>query len=163
MDCHLYWIGIRESELSHVQGLFAGSITIFGSGQNGNRSFEQQYHIRYDYDQNNDVWNDFVRRSAAEIVFVDPNCQFLLYSPDEIESFGPEVAGRVVCQNHPALLKLLENKFLTRQWLSEYVPILEYKMQYGAALNYHDIQKTFPEYESFVVQSSQSEDKVVFP
>ena len=37
MQNPLYWIGIRESEIEDVCNLFDGSITIFGSGQDGNR------------------------------------------------------------------------------------------------------------------------------
>ena len=36
----LFWIGIRESEIMDCNHLFTGSITIFGTGENGNRSFD---------------------------------------------------------------------------------------------------------------------------
>lgn len=152
----LYWIGIRESELEDVQGLFAGSITVFGSGQNGNRAFEQRFHVRYDYNLDNDEWNRFVVTVAREVIEQDPNCRFLLYSPDEAGIYGAEVERRALCQNPESLLALLGNKFLTRQWLSDYVPILPYKMQHGAGLGYQKMIQSFPGYHSFVVQAAYS-------
>ena len=107
MKNSLYWIGIRESELDAVEGLFTGSITVFGSNKNGNHAFEQKFHIRYDYNQDNDTWNEFVNDTAEEIIRLDPHCRFMLYSPEEVELYGSGVKERALCQNPESLLSLL--------------------------------------------------------
>lgn len=156
MEYSLYWIGIRESEINGTRDLFSGSITIFGSGQHGNHAFEREFKLRYDYNKENDAWYHFVARKASELIKNDPNCRFLLYDADETELYGPGVASRTVCQNPSSLLRLLSNKFQTRQWLSEYVPILPYQMRCGSEISCTELQKSFSETNAFVVQSSYS-------
>lgn len=156
MERPLYWIGIRESEIQDTHHLFAGSITIFGSGRNGNRSFEKCYNIRFDYNQDNVCWNHYVEAQAHEIICNDPDCVFMLYDAAELDAYGPEVAIRSVCKNPVALLELLADKFQSRQWLSEYVPILPYQMRYGTTFCMDDLKKIFPNVKCFVVQSAYS-------
>lgn len=156
MSNSLYWIGIRESEICEACNLFSGSITIFGTGKNGNRAFEREFKLRYNYNQDNHAWYQFVAHEAAEIVKADPACTFLLYDADEAESYGTEVASRVVCQNPESLLRLLSNKFQTRQWLSDSVPILPYQMIYGSEISLASLQKSFRGAEAFVIQNSYS-------
>lgn len=156
MNNALYWIGIRESELDHARSLFSGSITIFGTNHNGNHAFEHTYKTRYDYNQDDPRWNRFVARTAAEIIRQEPDCRFLAYAAEDVAMYGQEVMERTICCNPTSLVELLGDKFRTRQWLSEYVPILPYKMVLGAALSYTELMRSFPGHKSFVVQSSYS-------
>lgn len=156
MKSPIYWIGIRESELVDTHDFFSGSITIFGSGQNGNYSFEQKYHIRFDYNRDYPAWNQFVIDCAKKIIENVPNCTFMLYDPAEIKEYGSEIAQRTICQNPQSLLDLLDNKFLTRQWLSSYVPILPYWMLLGKDIRYDVLIQAFPSVDTFVAQASSS-------
>ncbi len=156
MKQSLYWIGIRESELQDVHGLFSGSITMFGPGSGTGRSFERERKIRHDYNQDSAEWTEFVSRQAREIIRRDPDSRFMLYAPEEAVYYGPEVSARSVCQNPQSLLELLDDKFRARQWLSEHVPILPYKMQHGEFLSYDSMTYDFPGAGRFVVQSSFS-------
>lgn len=153
---HLYWIGIRESEIQETSNLFAGSITIFGTGKNGNRAFEQEFQFRYDYNQDSKQWNDYVSRQAQEIIRTDPECLFLLYDAEEIHQYDPEVAARAICLNPEPLLQLLSNKIQTRQWLSETVPTLPYQIRSGRNIRYEQLKSAFPGEETFVIQSTYS-------
>lgn len=152
----LYWIGIRSSELQDIPGFFAGSVTMFGPGQDGNRSFERRRQMRHDYNQESAEWVEFVERSAEEILQQTPNGRFMIYSPEEAECYGQAVAQRAVCQNPQPLLDLLEDKFQTRQWLSDYVPILPYRIQPGETLSYAAMLRHFPGFKRFVIQASFS-------
>lgn len=156
MQKPLYWIGIRESEIEDIRQMFAGSITIFGSGQNGNCAFERETGLRYDYNQDNKSWYSFVKCNALNIIQAAPDCCFMLYDTDEAEQYGLEVSSRTVCRNPESLLQLLSDKFRTRQWLSEYVPILPYQMQSGSKVCYSVLRESFPGKEDFVIQSSYS-------
>lgn len=156
MSNSLYWIGIRESELWDTQGLFSGAVTIFGSDQNGCRAFEYTQHVRHDYNQDSVEWENFVKYSAEKLLRQDPDCRFMLYAPSDITFYGHEVQKRAICQNPPSLLELLDNKFQTRQWLSDRIPILPYKIQRGETLNYRSMCRDFPNYKKFVVQAAYS-------
>lgn len=153
----LYWIGIRNSELQDVPpGFFAGSVTMFGLEQGGNWSFERQQQTRHDYNQDSTEWMDFVKRSAEKILQQAPNGRFMIYAPEEIVCYGEAVSQHAVCQNPQPLLDLLEDKFQTRQWLSDYVPILPYRIQRGETLSYASMLRHFPGFKRFVVQASFS-------
>lgn len=156
MQNPLYWIGIRESEIEGIGQLFAGSITIFGSGLNRNFAFERETKLRYDYNQDNEAWYSFVKRTALSIIQIDPDCRFMPYDIDEAEQYGLEVSSRIVCRNPESLLQLLSNKFQTRQWLSEYVPILPYQMRSGSKVCYSALRESFLGKKEFVIQSSYS-------
>lgn len=152
----IYWIGIRESEIDNTHDLFSGSITIFGTGEKANSSFERAHNVRFDYNQDYPAWYQFVKDCAQEIIENDPKCVFMLYDPMEINEYGQEVAKRTICQNPGSLLEMLDNKFKARQWLSTCVPILPYWMQQGKDINYNDLLQAFPGIYKFVVQASTS-------
>lgn len=40
---NIYWIGTRESEIYNTGDLFEGSITVFGSNEHSNYSFDKEY------------------------------------------------------------------------------------------------------------------------
>ena len=146
----LYWIGIRRSELQDVPpGFFAGSVTMFGLEQSGNWSFERQQQTRHDYNQDSTEWMDFVKRSAEKILQQAPNGRFMIYSPEEIVCYGEAVSQHAVCQNPQPLLDLLEDKFQTRQWLSDYVPILPYRIQRGGNAELCLYAASFPRLQAF--------------
>jgi hypothetical protein len=46
---NIYWVGVRESDLLAVDGLYSGSITFFGSGEGGNRCLFQGETARKDH------------------------------------------------------------------------------------------------------------------
>ena len=156
MNNHLYWIGIRESELECTQRLFAGSITIFGTGQRRNRAFEREYGIRFDYNRDNSLWNQFVLDQASKIIQEDPNCQFILYDAIESCLYGSIIERHAICQNPFPLLELLSNKIQTRQWLSDQIPILPYWIGRGSEISRENLRKSFPSTATFVLQQSQS-------
>lgn len=152
----IYWIGCRESEINDCNHLFAGSITIFGSGKENNKAFDQETNWRYDYNQANDQWNSFVVKKVSEICATQPEARFMLYDPNEIFVYGNELPKRVICQNDEMLIDLLNNKHRTRSWLSECVPVLPYLVRKGNSLKYEDLCQAFPEFTEFVLQEVYS-------
>ena len=152
----IYWIGIRESEIENTHELFSGSITIFGTGEKTNFSFERAHNARFDYNKDYPAWYQFVKDCAQEIIENEPKCVFMLYDPMEINEYGQEVAKRTICQNPESLIEMLDNKFKARQWLSTCVPILPYWMLQGKNICYDELLHAFPGTYKFVVQASTS-------
>lgn len=157
MNTPLFWIGIRETEIADCGDLFTGSITIFGSGKNGNISYDHKFLLRYDYNQDNDEWLFFVKQEIHTILLHYPNAQFMLYYPDEYCSYGEELTDKLICQNDSLLIELLENKHRTRSWLSNNsIPILPYFTRRGCELSYSKMCQAFPGYSKFVAQEGYS-------
>lgn len=152
----VFWIGCRETEIADCNHFFVGSITIFGSNKNNNHSFDRTTMSRYDYNQDNSQWNIFVEKQIEEICLSYHNAQFMLYSPEEVFSYGEELPKRVICQNDQMLLELLADKHRTRNWLSDCVPILPYLTRIGSSIRYDQVCKAFPGYDEFVAQEVYS-------
>lgn len=81
-DEKIYWIGPRESDISAVKDLLAGSITLFGSNENGNYSYSNYYDNPQRIDHNNSSIDSdlFLVNKAKEIVEADPNVKFMFYN-----------------------------------------------------------------------------------
>lgn len=156
MNNPLFWIGIRESEITDCNHLFTGSITIFGSGEKGNYSFDHSTRYRFDYNQDNDQWVSFVIEQIYDICQKYPDAQFMLYYPDEYNSYGNKLPQQLICQNDNELIKLLENKHRTRKWLSSCVPICPYVICLGEEIDYETLYGKFPGYTKFVAQEAYS-------
>lgn len=120
-DFHLYWIGIRESELEDTGALFTGSITIFGTGNGNNYAFDKEYHYRYDYNQDSDLLNTFINEKALQILAGDSDARFMLYYPVDIAILSPKVQEHTLYANDIQLTKFLDDKIKTRMWLSEQI------------------------------------------
>lgn len=155
MNRPIFWIGIQESEISHVHRLFDGSITIFGSGQGGNNSFDSKYKIRYNYNLDNDLWIEFVNTTAKEIIRKRPDCLFLFYYPIDAAYYDPEIASHAIALNDPTLLDIWDNKFKCREWLCNNIPVIPSEIWYGDKIK-SEREKIFIKGKKYVVQGEYS-------
>jgi len=152
----LYWVGIRESELSDTGGLFDGSITIFGSNKGNNYSFEKEQNIRIDYSNINKEAMAFINKTAKKIMHQNPECDFLLYYPMEAEEYGALISEHAICINDFKLMDLLENKIYTKLCMSKIVPVIPFTTITGIELEYNNLCDAFPDENRFVVQGTFS-------
>lgn len=152
---NLYWIGIQESEIADVKNLFAGSITIFGSGENCNYAFDKETRLRFNYNKDNQAWSDFVNAKAEKIIIDNPNCKFLLYYPMDAKDYSDELKRRAIAINEPYLLDILDNKFKCREWLCNDVPTISQQFLSGEQLIKNNLQ-IFENGNEYVIQGEYS-------
>lgn len=155
MNRMLFWIGIQESEIANTNNLFNGSITIFGSGKNGNHSFDSKYKIRYNYNLDNDLWVDFVNTTAKEILRKNPDCMFLLYYPMDAAYYDPEIVSHIIALNDLSLLDIWDNKFKCREWLCDNVPVVPSEVWYGDNVKL-ERENIFIKGKKYVIQGEYS-------
>lgn len=155
-DFHLYWIGIRESELEDTGALFTGSITIFGTGNGNNYAFDKEYHYRYDYNQDSDLLNTFINEKALQILAGDLDARFMLYYPIDIAILSPKVQEHTLYANDIQLTKFLDDKIKTRMWLSEQISMPPFFTVVGQNIKYNSLKRMFPQYDKFVIQADYS-------
>lgn len=153
---HLYWIGIRESELEDTGTLFTGSITIFGTGIGNNYAFDKEYHYRYDYNQDSDLWDAFINEKALLILAEDSDARFMLYYPVDIAILSPKVQNHTLYANDIQMTKFLDDKIATRMWLNEQIPTPPFFIAAGQKIKYNNLKSMFPQYDKFVIQADYS-------
>ncbi len=157
MNSHdLYWVGIRESELADTNNLFSGSITIFGTGKGNNYSFDKEYNLRFDYNQDNDLWIDFVNKKANMILEKNPEAKFLLYYFSELEMYEENLQKHLIATNALSLITLLDNKLNTREWLKDSVTVPPYATYTGNEVNFELLHDMFPYTREYVIQAEFS-------
>lgn len=153
---HLYWIGVRESEIMCVDHLFAGSISVFGSNVKNNFSFDKEFSWRFDCNIDHIEWLEYINNKVAEIAERDPDCQFMLYYPADYPYYAEMVKERAVYLNDMDIITLLENKIQSKLWLGNYVPILPYSLETGRDITMERLKSKFPRDTQFVVQAVSS-------
>lgn len=153
---HLYWIGIRESELEDTGTLFTGSITIFGTGIGNNYAFDKEYHYRYDYNQDSDLLDAFINEKALLILTKDSEARFMLYYPVDIAILSPKVLEHTLYANDLQMTRFLDDKIATRMWLNEQIPTPPFFTTVGQKITYNNLKNMFPQYDKFVIQADYS-------
>ena len=151
----IFWIGIQESEISYTSNIFLGSITIFGTGKNGNYSFDKEYNLRYNYNLDNDLWIDFVNSSANKIIKKYPDCSFLLYYPMDATLYDQSVTSRLISINDIVKLDMWDNKLKCREWLGNDIPVVPCEICYGKEI-FSRISNEFYENKEIVIQGEYS-------
>lgn len=152
----LYWLGIRESEIKDVKEIFKGSITIFGTGCNGNIAFDKEKNLRYNYNEDNEEWNIFLKTKIHEIIHQDFECHFLAYDNLDFLDTDLEIKERLICCNDIMLTKLLNQKFQAREYVKNCTNLLPYVILSGKLITREELMQLFPGYKEFVVQSDFS-------
>ena len=111
------WIGHRESEIFKTNDFFSNSITSWGSGLNGNISYDQTYNTRIIV---NELRNDFISDSLQKLI-KSSNYKVMFYSPTlgySLMKLYPEFKDNFICLNSKTILSLLNDKLNTRLWIS---------------------------------------------
>lgn len=154
MDKYI-WIGHRESEIFKTNDFFSNSITSWGSGLNGNISYDQTYNTRIII---NELRNDFISDTLQKLM-KRSNYKVMFYSPTlgySLMKLYPEFKDHFICLNSKTILSLLNDKINTRLWISNHLPVLEFVLLPGASCQIEKIKKYFPDHEKFVVQEAKS-------
>ncbi len=152
-DEKIYWIGPRESDISAVKDLIAGSITLFGSNENGNYSYSNynDYPQRIDHNNSSIDSDLFLVNKAQEILASDPDAKFMFYNGNifyAIDGFIQlqEKYNCFYCINDPLLMKKLNDKHYFHDTFKTKTTVLKTKNCNGADCDYHNIQKRMKEF-----------------
>lgn len=149
---NIYWVGVRESDLLAVNHLYCGSITFFGSNENGNRCLFHEGAARKDHNRNDPLFDSFYTQQMQLILQENPDALFMFYNQDMIYKIDPALLKHVLCSNPQELLRILNNKMLCKLWLKELIPLLPSIQMFGAEFSFSRLETCFPNARIFVVQ-----------
>lgn len=148
----LYWVGIKESEISLCSDLFAGSVTYSGSGKNGNISYVNDKGEILNYNNDSEKLDTFIKTTLLILIKKNPNIRFMFYNAYYAYFLGEEIIAHTICLNEKYILDLLRDKMKTRFWLSNDIPVLKTVAMTGAECTIEYLEKLFSGCNSFVVQ-----------
>ena len=150
---HIYWVGIKESEIKACRHLFEGSVTFIGSGKNGNISFSSCNEYIINYNEESLEIDNFMKKALHSIIKKVPEASFFCYTTSYIYSLeDPEINKHIICGNDRDTLQLLRNKMHSRLWLNKYVPVLPTIILAGSECQYENLCSLFPGKADFTIQ-----------
>lgn len=150
------WLGVRESDIEDTGGLFAGSVTLFGSGKNGNRAMEKQQRRRVDHNGECPFYDVFFQDAMRHILEEMPDARFIQYAPLDGRDFSPELQERLSFQNPYALLAFLEHKLELKAWAGQYAAVLPSQTTVGLPNGRETLRELLPDADAVVVQRDSS-------
>lgn len=153
---NLVYLSIRESDAA-----FAGykkSVSIFGSGENGNIALNKITGKRYNHndEKNFDFLDDFFISNIKNLHKQNKNLKFVYYNKHRV-IFLPKSVQKLIAHQPPTkILNFWDNKFESRKFVGEFLPVLEYYFKKGKTISYNSCQKLFRNAKRFVVQAKHS-------
>lgn len=156
MNNKLVWVGVRESDIDNTGSLFFRSVTIHGSGENGNISMDHSLGKRFNHNSDMDEYDRFFQESIHSIIESDPDAKFIFYDNIDAASFKPEIQSRIIFRNSEQLLEAIDDKLYLKHWAQNLVNILPFKTVFAKDITEELINHTFPYAKRIVVQKSES-------
>lgn len=151
----LVWIGKRESDIYFSKGLFAYSITYWGSNQDGNISLYVTHHnIVYGSTE----YINLVVQCMSNILSKFSCAKFLFYNNShakQVAAIFPELFTSIVGCNM-LCHDWLRQKSLFRIWASNYCRIPPSTLLATEQCNFKFLKSIFPKHSSFIVQADLS-------
>lgn len=150
----LVWVGIRESEVKY-SNFINNSISIFGNNDN---CLENQIKKRINHNdsKNFTLIDDFYNKEIIKQIENNPNIKFMyysqIYSYDSMKKLG--LLDHVICLNNQELIKFINSKFKTKEYLKNYIPVLNYFFIKGKDYDFEEIKQKYGDYE-FVIQTEE--------
>lgn len=152
----LFWVGKYESDVAKIS-LFDGSITYYGSNEQGNYSFCNNK-IRINSGLSTE-FAEFARKKMSYIIAQNSKAKFLFYNQYlayEIIAKDKLLETYILGLNSLSILNTLNNKTYSKLWLSNIVESIPFKVIAKNECNYEKLIKTFPEYDTFILQKNVS-------
>lgn len=151
---NLIWVGPRESDISDCRNLFLGSVTIFGSNQNGNVSYCKENSVRIDHNVPGCVDDSFWINGLKNLKNKYPHSKILYYNSEFGYRIDNELKKDVVCCNSLSLLKMLDDKTTMRKAFSSLVPVVPFQeLTYS---NSFDLSALFLNVSKLIFQDNYS-------
>lgn len=133
---NLYWVGIRESEIKNTGNLFSGKICVYGKN-----SLTKSTRINHNEDKNWDIIDNYFSETKEKLINEISDIKFMHYTySGKIEND----LKNCICYNDANLIDQLDNKFYTKKYFKDIVPVLNFEVIDGNnILNNLRLEKRF--------------------
>lgn len=149
---HLYWVGVRKSDLLSVDSLYEGSITLFGDGKGKNISLFGTGISRKNHNIESPVFLEFYKMAILQILNENPDAKFMFYNPIIAYSLERRLREKVICLNGFDILKVIDDKMLCRLWLKNTVQLLESAQLFGKEISLAHLDNIMGKGDEYILQ-----------
>ena len=146
---NLYWVGIRQSEITMISNGFLGSVCLFGEEKSNHYTFSNE---RCNQNIPTDAMHDFYLTSLSKIIEQNPNTKFMFYNQNKAYTYGNNILAHSICCNDKMLLDSLTDKINVRKIISQIVktvPSIEISFNKSNVIKSSEI---FMSYKKLVLQ-----------
>lgn len=150
----IYWIGARKSDIVFTNGLFEGSVTLYGDGKDGNvaQCREASKRLNHNNIANLPVYIEFNTRQMSKLIKRNENAQFMWYNPYHSFLSPDYIQERVICRNSEHLYQCLDSKFKFHAFAKGTSNLIETMIVDGKDCSFETLSEHIGG-ECFVVQS----------
>lgn len=150
----LIWVGIRESEIKY-SNFINNSISIFGNDSNSLQN-QIKKRINHNNEKHYTLIDDFYNKEIIKQIKKNPNIKFMyysqIYSYDSMKELG--LLDHIICLNNKDLIEFVNSKFKIKEYLKDYIPILNYIYINGKDYNFEKLKQKYGNGE-FVIQTEE--------
>ena len=159
VDDELYWVGISPSDISGIEHLFEGIITIIGSKNiSGTKCYsleeELDRRINYNNPENFHLCNQYYIDTINAILRKTPSARFL-WQDQQSFSESLDLTKGTIANNRIQLLKQLSNKIVIRSLISRITQTVPGITTMRSECSYENLRLLMPKETSFVVQDTE--------
>ena len=123
-NINLYYIGFNSNNA--IGNNFAGTITLYPTGEAGNIYFSDKYLENINTEEFYNEYKNFILKNYLEIIDKNENSAFMCFNKKIIDICNSIDGMKIVKTNSSEILDLLNNKNKTRKIFSDDVPVLDY-------------------------------------
>lgn len=149
---HIYWVGVRKSDLISLDSLYYGSITFFGDGKDNNVCLFKEGVTRKNHNIDLELFTEFNKASMLQILEDDPDALFMFYNQIYAYSFEEKLREKIICLNSLNILKTLNNKILCKSWLNNSVCLLKNIEISGEKICLEYLRTIFGNIDDYIIQ-----------
>ncbi len=154
----IFWFGARESDIVYTDNLFAGSITLYGSGEESNIAFCNESPIRINHNIITEEQDNFTIQQINALMQKNPNARCMFYNPHIFYNYKPlaQWSSKVLCLNDKEILAITDDKIKFRELMNGSVPFLNYHVHRGKIESFEALCEIMGEGSEYVVQAPVS-------
>ena len=149
---HIYWVGIRKSDLLSLEYLYQGSITFFGDEKDGNICLFKKGVARKNHNVELDIFAEFNKEAMERILSKDPEANFMFYNPILAYSLEDHLRKKVICLNSLDILKIIDDKMLCKLWLKGSAQQLECVQMFGREISLKAVNRILGNKQEYIIQ-----------
>lgn len=151
------YIGNYESDIYFDKKKYFKTITNYGSNTDNNISFCSKYKKRINIRNHTKEKTEFILNNVTNLTNQYENISFDFYNQSVAHKILANIPNDVKVNNinEVELLKILNNKFYTKQWLSNVIPIIPSIFLHKTECDFSNISNYFKS-DKFIIQNNGS-------